>query len=505
MRRHRRAAVIVAAALFMGACGTRVEERQAAPVQSVGSRPAVTEGPGPASAEIGAGTATSSIAPAAEPTGTAERPSSGGGTPAPPAGRPSGSVPGRSTVGNSSPGQPSAQHAVTPSPEGGEAADPRSAAFPDAPVGGSAGTAKSPVTIGTVLPRSGPIGQAAGPGLEALQVWSRMVNERGGVNGHQVNLIVGDDGGDPARHRSIVQEFVERRSVIAFVQNFESLGGEGSVAYLTAKRIPVVGSIMGSQYFYEHPTYFPQGSSGDMFFKAYAASIAQQAKAEGKQRIGILACAEVADCKTGADLTDKFAKEFGLQVSYRADASLVAPDYTAQCLNARNAGVEILLPIFTPDGASRIAASCVRQAYHPIYGLTTQTFGPLQVTDPNMQGSIIFSPVFTWVAEPATPAVTEFNQAMARYLPGTSIKGVHAVGWTSAKLFERGAARLAEPPTAESLLQGLWAITDDDLGGLTQPLTFNPDRPAAQVACWFTSTIKGNKLTAVGGGRRSCR
>src|SRR5581483_3977282 len=171
------------------------------------------------------------------------------------------------------------------------------------------------------------IGQAAGPGLEALQVWSRMVNERGGVNGHQVNLIVGDDGGDPARHRSIVQEFVERRSVIAFVQNFESLGGEGSVAYLTAKRIPVVGSIMGSQYFYEHPTYFPQGSSGDMFFKAYAASIAQQAKAEGKQRIGILACAEVADCKTGADLTDKFAKEFGLQVSYRADASLVAPDY----------------------------------------------------------------------------------------------------------------------------------------------------------------------------------
>jgi branched-chain amino acid transport system substrate-binding protein len=267
----------------------------------------------------------------------------------------------------------------------------------------------------------------------------------------------------------------------------------------------VIGSIMGSQYFYEQPTYFPQGSSGDMFFAAYAASIAQQAKSEGKRKIGIMACAEVADCETGADLTERYAKEFGLEVVYRAAASIVAPDYTAQCLNARNAGVQVLLPIFTPDGASRIAASCARQSYRPSYGLTTQTFGPLQITDPNMQDSIIFSPVFTWVADPPTPAVAEFNAAMARYLPGTPIKGVHAVGWTSAKLFERAAAHLSEPPTNESLLTGLYTIANDDLGGLTQPLTFTRDKPAAQVACWYTTLIRNGKLVPVDGGRRSCR
>lgn len=389
-------------------------------------------------------------------------------------------------------------------PGGATPAPPAPPATPGLPSGAADGS-KSPVVIGSVLPRSGPIGGAAAPGLEALQTWTRLANDRGGVNGHRVDLVVGDDGGDPARHRSIVQEFVERRHVIAFVQNFESLGGEGSIDYLTAKRIPVIGSIMGSQYFYEHPTYFPQGSSGDAFFEAYAGSVAQQAKATGKQRIGVLACAEVADCKTGADLTERYAKELGLSVVYKATASIVQPDYTAQCLNARNAGVEILLPIFTPDGASRISASCARQGYTPVFGLTTQTFSPTQLTDPTMQGAIIYSPVFTWAADPPSSAVAEFNAAMAKYLPGVAIKGVHAVGWTSAKVFERGAAQLAEPPTSESLLDGLWSISHDDLGGLTQPLTFTRDRPAAPMACWFTALIRDHKLAAANGGQRSCR
>ena len=76
------------------------------------------------------------------------------------------------------------------------------------------------------------------PDTQGLQIWQRFVNARGGINGHSVRIAFVDDGADPARHRAAVQEQVEKEKVIAFIQNFEALTGQGSVAYITSKRVP---------------------------------------------------------------------------------------------------------------------------------------------------------------------------------------------------------------------------------------------------------------------------
>lgn len=58
---------------------------------------------------------------------------------------------------------------------------------------------------------------------------------------------------------------------------------------------------------------------------------------------------------------------------------------------------------------------------------------------------------------------------------------------------ERAAARLPEPPTSEAILEGLWSMKDDNLGGLTEPLTFIKDKPAVPKACWFDVRIRERK------------
>jgi branched-chain amino acid transport system substrate-binding protein len=60
-------------------------------------------------------------------------------------------------------------------------------------------------------------------------------------------------------------------------------------------------------------------------------------------------------------------------------------------------------------------------------------------------------------------------------------------------LFERATARLPEPPTRQAVLEGLWSLRDDTLGGLTQPLTFTRGRPAQPRACWFNMTIRDRR------------
>src|SRR5205085_150337 len=147
------------------------------------------------------------------------------------------------TRSENNPGQPTQPAARTGAARGAVAND----------IGPTAGGVRSPVRIASVGTYSGPIGAILVANVEGLRVWVRWINGRGGLNGHPVTLAVADDGGDPARHRAQVQDMVERIKVIAFVQNSESLAGPGSVDYLTAKRVPVVGGDTAGQYYYSSP------------------------------------------------------------------------------------------------------------------------------------------------------------------------------------------------------------------------------------------------------------
>ena len=42
-----------------------------------------------------------------------------------------------------------------------------------------------------------------------MRVWQQWTNAHGGVNGHPVEVLIGDDGGDPGRYISIQRQFVE--------------------------------------------------------------------------------------------------------------------------------------------------------------------------------------------------------------------------------------------------------------------------------------------------------
>jgi branched-chain amino acid transport system substrate-binding protein len=93
---------------------------------------------------------------------------------------------------------------------------------------------------------------------------------------------------------------------------------------------------------------------------------------------------------------------------------------------------------------------------------------------------------------------------MAQFQKGVAPTGSHTVGWVAAKVFEKAAAAMPEPPTSAAVLDGLWKIRNDDLGGLTYPLTFNRDKPAEPRVCWFNVRISGGAFTAPAGARYSC-
>lgn len=359
---------------------------------------------------------------------------------------------------------------------------------------------KSPLRLATVGTYSGPIGNAVVPILQAAQLWVKYVNsDNGGLNGHLIQLIVFDDGGDSARHRAQVQEAVERNGVVAFLANAEVLTGEASVPYITQKRVPVVGISSGEGGWpFTSPMYFPQASSGNAHSYMMTATAAHLQIPAGKTKLGAIFCAEVAACSDDRYVRAS-AKAFGFEYVYSAKASVAQPDFTAECLAARNAGVQTLLLVTDPNSAARIANSCVRQDFHPALAEPGVGVRDDQGDNPNLDGLMSAANAFPHF-QSGTPATDEFQQVMRRYgstIPQSSYGSALSVGWVAAKLLERAGQHLTEPPTSESLLAGLWSVKSDTLGGLSPiPLTFIENQPPKETACWFDIVLKKKLWTS---------
>ncbi|HVW31290.1 MAG TPA: ABC transporter substrate-binding protein [Acidimicrobiia bacterium] len=350
---------------------------------------------------------------------------------------------------------------------------------------------------------SGPAASTLAPNLYGAQLWVRSINDRGGLGGHPVKLIAYDDGFDPARNRAQTQEAIEQRHAIALLSLATAVHTDDAVNYVTRKRVPVIGSFGGVAGFYQSPMYFPQQSHFEPLYNSWVQSTAAQLVPLGKRKIGITYCSETPLC---ADIAREFsaaAPGLGLQLVYQGQGSIAQPDYTAECLSARNAGAEAMVAILDGNSVNRYTTSCARQGYKPTYMLVASVILDRHKEDPNLDGAFGVTNVFPWF-EAGTPGSDEYQRALSAYGKGIANGVGLATGWAAGKLLEAAGAGLPEPPTSEGILDGLWSIKANDLGGLTMPLSFTREQPAKPAVCWWNLQIRNGAWVSPDGYRRHC-
>lgn len=368
------------------------------------------------------------------------------------------------------------------------------------PEGGKRGGG-APVVIGTVGSYSGPGGTALAQGARALQVWAATVNAKGGVHGHPVKLIVMDDGGDAAKARSLMKELVEERKAVAVVAAMSVVETLNSwKGYVEEKKVPIIGGSCG-----------PEWTKSPMLFRQCPASPEQifgtalvGAKHGKSKKFGGLFCSETQSCTfVEKQLFDNGgAKRAGLDPRYRARMSVFQADYTAECIQARNAGVELFMVIGDPGTVERVASSCKRQSFNPQYLQISSTMRASAATKPGLGDVLVGMPVFPF-AGLSTPAFREFDAAWKRHGGGQAPGPAAAQAWASAKAFEKAVGSAGQEISRESLIKALRGFKGERLGGLTAPMTFGPDGPA-DVKCTFYMKAAGGKWTAPQGDKPLC-
>ena len=366
----------------------------------------------------------------------------------------------------------------------------------------AAGT-KAPLAIAMVGWLSGIGGQTSGYARDVLVAWSKLVNARGGINGHPVQLYVADDGGNEARSVSIVRDFVENKHVIALVYY---TGGSvlGVANYVKSKNIPVIGGNIIEPAWTQNPMLFPTQAATEGHFWGAAKLVYDI----GKRKIATVYCTEVAACQQSNDTFVKLAKDVGLQVVYQGRISFTQPDYTAECLQMRNAGAEAVVPITENSSTVRLAQSCGRQDYKPIYDLQAVNTGMAKIAQfDNAIGNLA---TFPWFLHSGFAGIDEYTRAIQTYAPTRLDDGVdvQSGAWMAGKAFEKAAAHVSDKPTNQQILDGLWAMKGETLDGLLVgglARTFNRGQPTRETFCVYATRIQGGKWVASRGMTPVCR
>jgi branched-chain amino acid transport system substrate-binding protein len=511
---------MIAMALAATACGNRSSSKDLAALLKSGAQTPATEaappGASPAPAESAApaeaatpsdagSVASGTAAPSASPSASgAVKPSGSGSSPATPksaAGTAGGGGKNAAAAGSASGSGSTGASGATGSGAatgGPSAAAPTPGAPTPAAPKGCAGN-EAPLVIGSVGTLSGVVGYLFTPGIVAIQSWVADTNAKGGINCHKVKYIQGDDGGDPARHQSIIKNFVEQEKVVSFVFNPAPFSGQSSADYLNQKGVPVLGQEGGQLFFYDSPMHFPIYANGDMM---QANEVYQASKVflpQGKKKVGTISCTEAEYCNLFDKTAAEIGKKVGFEVVFQAKATLTAPDYTSNCIQARNQGVEALITSLDAQTNHRLAASCAKVGVKVPLASASLQGSYDYADDPNMEGTVIGMNTRPWFSS-EIPSIATYLSALKTYARGKdAIPGPGSInGWTDAKAFEHAAKGIAPNavPTPKDIVNGLYAFNGNDLDGLTYPLRFAAGQAKKKIACGYpVVTGKGGKFT----------
>ncbi|MDQ1695409.1 MAG: branched-chain amino acid transport system substrate-binding protein [Frankiaceae bacterium] len=368
--------------------------------------------------------------------------------------------------------------------------------------GASAEPTGEPLVIGSVGDYSGIAGASEKDGPKALQVWAAYVNDHGGVNGHPVKVYVVDDGMDPQRYQAAVKDLVENKHVIAFVDNFAPFTIQAGVKYLEDKRVPVIGGDCAEYVWNQSPMLFPQ-------CPAYVSSIwgiTRVGAVYGKgKNFGAIICSEAAACTNTKQewFHNGLAKKAGVNPVFEADVSIGQPDFTAECLDARRANVQIMSVVADVGTVGRVVSSCDRQNFHPQYIQGSGTMDAHLATLDGMSDALVQLNDFPWTVSGA--GVQEFRDAYRTYAPDDPLTPNASQGWASAIVFQHAAEHVGAHPTSAQILAGLWSMHNETFGGLTPPLTFVRDKAAPDAKCSFAMQVQDGKIEAPFGLKTVCR
>ena len=342
--------------------------------------------------------------------------------------------------------------------------------------------------IGQTESYSGPAAQYGVIG-KTQAAYFKMLNDKGGINGHKIEFLSVDDGYSPPKTVEQTRKLVEQDGVLLI---FNSLGTATSTSvqkYLNQKKIPQLFIASGADKWgnYENlpftigwqPSYRTEG-------QIYAKFI-QQTKPDAK--IAVLYQNDDFGKDYLLGLKEALGAQFATQVTV---ASYESTDATidSQIVSLKSSGADVFVTATTPKFAAMAIRKLHDLDWHPLHFMSNTSISVGAVLEPagvdNAKGMISAA----YLKDPTDPTwkedrgMKEWRDFINSTMPGSDMTDVNLnYGYATARTLEQVLRQCGNDFSRENIMKQATNLKDIDIPMLlpgikinTSPTNYHPLR-----------------------------
>jgi branched-chain amino acid transport system substrate-binding protein len=372
-----------------------------------------------------------------------------------------------------------------------------SACQPAAAPAGQAG----PIKVGGIFDLTGATSDVGAAYADGVKAYVEFLNESGGVNGRQVQLISDDYAYQIPKAEELYNRLVTQENVIAIMG-----WGTGDTTALTPKVTRDKKPFMSASYAEDLVTDVSRNPYNFMIGTTYsdqARILLRYIKDNWKESRLPRVSMSFSDTPFGrAPVEDAkaFMRANGIEEGPDIIVALNSLDMTPQLLAAKSANPDFIIMNHTQAPTAKEAQDA-KQAGLEKTVLGTLNWGTgektIELAGPAADGMLGVLP-FAFIHEdlPGLKEIKDFNEKRGK--DWKTLPTNYVQGWVSMKVMAEGIKRVQGDVTGESLKRALETIKDYDTGGITDTITFSDKSHKGSLAARiFKADASANKWVEV--------
>jgi branched-chain amino acid transport system substrate-binding protein len=347
--------------------------------------------------------------------------------------------------------------------------------IPAAALAADPGVTDTEVTIGVSTPLSGPAA-LWGTTAMGMKAWADYLNDKGGIHGRKINVIIKDDGYNPTRSMANLQEMKDKVFAICGLLGSAPCGA--SKDWFPENKIPLITAYANVRIYANQPKekqkyYFiayPDYEDENHYLASWAIenlgtktiAVFYQNDDYGHQAL--------AGVKSALGDKAKIVAEVPYEITERALGT--------HALKLKESGADTVILVPTPTHAALMTKEMAKIAYKPKV-LTNFTMGDpimFKIAGPTWEGTYIS--LAGNMSQPGfAPEANKVVETLLKYNPDLKGKEYLAVfGAVSMMHLAQGLENAGKDLTREKLITGMEMIKDWQPEGMGAPVTYGPDR-----------------------------
>lgn len=329
------------------------------------------------------------------------------------------------------------------------------------------GVTDKEIRVGQWGPQTGPAA-LWGAVARGTDMYFKLINDEGGVNGRQIKYYLRDDAYNPAKTKAIAKEFVEKLGVFAVVGGVGTGPGMAVRDYLMENKVPWVAPSTGSTHwtvpfqkyiFAVYPLYIDEAYLLTKYaYENKGKKIAFFYQNDDYGKEGLRGAQ-----KAMAELGDKLVAQVSVEVP--------DTDLSSHALKLKDSGADVVIMWLLPKHAAIILGESAKIGFKPQWVSTnTLSDAPLmtQITKGLWKGVICSG--FGEVPDSDSPLMVKYREGWKKYAPKERWGTFYYAGIIWAEPMVEGFKRAGKNLTVDSFVKAM--ETFKDWQGIGAPLTF---------------------------------